>query len=101
MEQADVIILGGGLVGLTLALSLDAHGLSSRLIDTADLKNNLAPAFYGRVSAFVSARLRMLDVIGIGAYFRPPAYPNDKLRQIDCAQRRARCCQYVSLSVVT
>ena len=29
MERADVIILGGGLVGLTLALALDRHGLST------------------------------------------------------------------------
>ena len=36
MERADVIILGGGLVGATLALALDAHGLTSIVVDPAD-----------------------------------------------------------------
>ena len=36
MDRADVIILGGGLVGLTLAIALDRHGLSSIVIDPAD-----------------------------------------------------------------
>src|SRR3546814_2364241 len=58
MEQADVIILGGGLVGLTLALALDAHGLSSHVIDTADLKNSVAPSFDGRVSAISSSSMK-------------------------------------------
>ena len=36
MSQADVIILGGGLVGLTLAVALDRHGLSTIVVDPAD-----------------------------------------------------------------
>lgn len=36
MERADVIILGGGLVGLTLAIALDRHGLASIVIDPPD-----------------------------------------------------------------
>ena len=35
MDRADVIILGGGLVGLTLAVALDRHGLSSIVVDLA------------------------------------------------------------------
>src|SRR3546814_4200688 len=75
MEQADVIILGGGLVGLTLALALDAHGLSSHVIDTADLKNSVAPSFDGRVSAISSSSMKMMDAIGIGARLRPHGCP--------------------------
>ena len=33
MERADVIILGGGLVGLSLALALDRHGLATIVVD--------------------------------------------------------------------
>lgn len=79
-EEADVIILGGGLVGLSLALALDTHGLSSHVIDTADLKNTIAPAFDGRVSAIASASMRMLDAIGVGARVRPQACPIDQIR---------------------
>ena len=63
--QSDVIIIGGGMVGLTLALALDAHGLTSAVIDTADLSATLAPAFDGRASAIASASARMFAAIGL------------------------------------
>jgi 2-octaprenyl-6-methoxyphenol hydroxylase len=65
MQQTDVIILGGGLVGLTLALALDAHGVSSVVIDPADPQAMLAPGFDGRASAIASASHRMLEAIGV------------------------------------
>lgn len=65
MEQADVIILGGGLVGATLALALDAHGLTSIVVDPADPATTLAPGFDGRASAVASASGRMLAAIGL------------------------------------
>ncbi len=65
--QNDVIILGGGLVGATLALALDAHGLTSTVVDPADPAVMLAPGFDGRASAVASASHRMLDAIGVGA----------------------------------
>jgi 2-octaprenyl-6-methoxyphenol hydroxylase len=64
--DTDVIILGGGLVGATLALALDAHGLSSIVVDPADPAVTLAPGFDGRASAVASASGRMLDAIGVG-----------------------------------
>ena len=65
--DTDVIILGGGLVGATLALALDVHGVTSIVIDPADPAVMLAPGFDGRASAIASATGRMLDAIGIGA----------------------------------
>ena len=65
MDQADVIILGGGLVGATLALALDAHGLTGIVIDPADPAVTLAPGFDGRASAVASASWRMLEAIGL------------------------------------
>ncbi|USU03874.1 UbiH/UbiF/VisC/COQ6 family ubiquinone biosynthesis hydroxylase [Sphingomonadaceae bacterium OTU29LAMAA1] len=65
--DTDVIILGGGLVGATLALALDVHGVRSIVIDPADPAVMLAPGFDGRASAIASATGRMLDAIGIGA----------------------------------
>lgn len=66
MERSDVIILGGGLVGLTLAIALDAHGLTSIVIDPADPESQLAAGFDGRASAIASASWRMLETIGVG-----------------------------------
>ena len=65
--DTDVIILGGGLVGATLALALDVHGVTSIVIDPADPAVMLAPGFDGRASAIATATWRMLDAIGIGA----------------------------------
>jgi 2-octaprenyl-6-methoxyphenol hydroxylase len=67
MERSDVIILGGGLVGLTLAIALDAHGLTTTVIDPADPETQLATGFDGRASAIASASWRMLQTIGVGA----------------------------------
>ena len=36
MDRADVIIFGGGLVGLALASALDSSGISVILVDPAD-----------------------------------------------------------------
>ena len=66
-DMSDVIILGGGLVGLTLAVALDAHGLSSIVVDTAEPADVLAKGFDGRTSAVASASQAMLDAIGVGA----------------------------------
>jgi len=65
--DTDVIILGGGLVGATLAVALDAHHLSSVVVDPADPAVTLAPGFDGRASAVASASGRLLDAIGVGA----------------------------------
>ena len=64
--ETDVIILGGGLVGATLALALARHGLTSCVVDPADPAVTLAPGFDGRASAVASASGRMLDAIGLG-----------------------------------
>lgn len=65
MTQADVLILGGGLVGSALAVALDAHGLSSIVVDPADPAVFLAKGFDGRASAVASASGRMLETIGV------------------------------------
>jgi len=65
MERADVIILGGGLVGLTLALALDRHGLAATIIDPADPEETTAPAYDGRATAIASASWRMFETLGV------------------------------------
>jgi len=65
MEHADVIILGGGLVGLSLALALDRHGVGSIVVDPADPETQIAPAYDGRATAVSSSSWRMLETIGV------------------------------------
>ncbi len=66
MEKQDVIIIGGSLIGLTQALALAAHGVSSHVIDRADPQTMLAADFDGRASAISSASMKMLMALGLG-----------------------------------
>ncbi|HET9335383.1 MAG TPA: FAD-dependent monooxygenase, partial [Sphingomicrobium sp.] len=82
MDRADVIILGGGLVGLALAAALDSSGLSSIVIDPADPTARTNAAFDGRTSAVSSSSKRMFDTIGISDHFPEAGCP---IRRIEVA----------------
>lgn len=75
MQHYDTLILGGGLVGLTTALALDAHGVSALVVDPAPPATTLASGFDGRASAIASASWRMLEAIGIADTLRPQGCP--------------------------
>jgi 2-octaprenyl-6-methoxyphenol hydroxylase len=79
MARYDVIILGGGLVGLTLALSLTAHGVRCAVVDPAPQDAGLAPGFDGRVSAIASASWHMLSAIGIGRHLEGKGCPIERI----------------------
>ncbi|HEX8655771.1 MAG TPA: UbiH/UbiF/VisC/COQ6 family ubiquinone biosynthesis hydroxylase [Allosphingosinicella sp.] len=83
MERADVIILGGGLVGLTLALALDRHGLSSLVVDPADPQTQLTPQYDGRATAVASASWRMLEAIGVADRLEGRGCPIETIRVTD------------------
>lgn len=71
MDRFDVIIAGGGLVGLTLAIALDTHGLKVAVIDPLDPAVQQAKGFDGRASAIASASWAMLEAVGIAGQLRP------------------------------
>jgi 2-octaprenyl-6-methoxyphenol hydroxylase len=83
MDRADVIILGGGLVGLALAAALDSSGLSSIVIDPADPDTVAAPAYDGRTTAISSSSWRMLETIGVGAKLDGEGCPIRTIRVSD------------------
>ncbi len=89
MQRTDTLILGGGLVGLTTALALDAHGISSVVIDPAPPATTLAPSFDGRASAIASASWKMLEAIGIAETLRPHGCPIRRIEVRDGLQRDA------------
>lgn len=75
MDRADVIIMGGGLVGLALAAALDSSGLSAILVDPADPDTRTGAAFDGRTSAVSSSSMRMLGATGVAAALPVPGCP--------------------------
>ena len=64
-NRADVIIIGGGMIGLAQALTLAAHGITSHVIDRADPAVMLADGFDGRTSAISSSSMKMFEAIGL------------------------------------
>ena len=64
-DKKDVVILGGGLVGMTLAITLATRGISSHLIDAADPESQLQAGFDGRASAISTASWNLLTNIGL------------------------------------
>jgi len=83
MERADVIILGGGLVGLSLALALDRHGLASLVVDPAEPETQVAPAYDGRATAVSSSSWRMLEAIGVAERLEGRTCPIRAIRVSD------------------
>jgi len=83
MDRADVIIFGGGLVGLSLAAALDSSGLSAILVDPADPEERKHPGFDGRTSAVSSSSMRMLETVGVAAYLPETGCPILKIQVAD------------------
>jgi 2-octaprenyl-6-methoxyphenol hydroxylase len=75
MDRADVIIFGGGLVGLALASALDSSGLSAIVLDPADPAPRKVAAFDGRTSAVSSSSMRMLETVGVAAHLPETGCP--------------------------
>ena len=64
-DKRDLLILGGGLVGMTLALAAAKRGMTSHVIDRADPAELTAEGFDGRASAVSTASWNLFKNIGI------------------------------------
>ncbi len=89
MERYDVIILGSGLVGLTLGIALESAGLQVAAIDAMPPERALGEGFDGRASAIASASWRMLDVLGVADSLRPHGCAIHRIEVRDGLQRDA------------
>ncbi|MGO1119489.1 UbiH/UbiF/VisC/COQ6 family ubiquinone biosynthesis hydroxylase [Rhodovibrionaceae bacterium A322] len=63
--SVEVAISGGGLVGLTLAISLAQAGISVLVVDAEDPEVALAEPFDGRSSAIAACSHRLLEATGV------------------------------------
>jgi 2-octaprenyl-6-methoxyphenol hydroxylase len=75
MKRVDVLISGGGMVGLPLGLALAQGGLKTVIADAAPPAKVLEPNFDGRVSALAYASVRMLRALGVWEGLAPNAQP--------------------------
>lgn len=71
LETRDLLILGGGLVGMALALAAARQGISSHVIDRADPAELTKEGFDDRATAISTASWNMFANIGIDDYLEP------------------------------
>jgi 2-octaprenyl-6-methoxyphenol hydroxylase len=83
MDRADVIIFGGGMVGLALAAALDSSGLSAIVVDPSDPDLRKDASFDGRTSAVSSSSMRMLKTNGVADFFPTPGGPIRRIQVAD------------------
>jgi 2-octaprenyl-6-methoxyphenol hydroxylase len=79
----DVMIVGGGLVGLTLAAALGQAGLSVVVVDREAPARAAADRFDGRASAIAWGSARALTGIGLWPMLAPHAQAIDDIRVSD------------------
>jgi len=78
-EPLDVIIIGAGMAGMTLALALEAGGLKVALVEKQPFEMQLDAGFDGRASAIAYACFRQWKALGVGDVLEPLACRMDEI----------------------
>lgn len=79
----DILISGGGMVGLSMAVAAARQGLKIVLVEKHTLPAQLEATFDGRVSAITRGSSLILDDIGAGNFMAPHAEPILDIRVSD------------------
>ena len=82
-HDADVVILGGGLVGMTLAIALAKDGITSLVVDQSDPATQTAAGFDGRASAISTASWNLYTNLGMAADLEPKGCPIEAIAVTD------------------
>ena len=89
MHKADIVISGGGMVGLSLGLALAQGGFRTVVADVTPMDAQLEARFDGRVSALAYATIRMYRALGAWAAMEADAQPIREILVTDGAPGRA------------
>ncbi|MCX7864107.1 MAG: FAD-dependent monooxygenase [Novosphingobium sp.] len=82
-DKRDLVILGGGLVGMTLALAAAHAGLSSHVVDRARPEELTAEGADGRASAISTASWNLFANIGLADRLAPLGCPIEAIAVTD------------------
>lgn len=82
-DKRDLVILGGGLVGMTLALAAARQGLSSHVVDKARPEELTAEGVDARASAISTASWNLFRNIGLEARLAPLGCPIEAIAVTD------------------
>ena len=84
-KSFEVAVVGGGMVGLSLALGLAGTGIPVALVEQARLSDMAAASFDGRGSAVAAGSQRILDGLGLWDGVADEAEPILEIRVADGA----------------
>ncbi len=82
-ETRELLILGGGLVGMTTALAAARKGISSHVVDMADPAALTQDGFDGRASAISTASWNLFANIGLADRLAPQGCPIEAIAVTD------------------
>jgi len=104
-DYADVIIVGGGMVGLALACALRNTGLQIVVIERGEPQLRTSLGRDCRVSAIVRGNVNILDGLGVWQYLKDDASPMRQMRiwdnqaaggiRFDCSEIEADALGYL------
>lgn len=104
-EAFDIAIVGGGMVGASLALALDGLGMRIALIEAVPHDDSAQPSFDERTTALSNGSRRILETLGVWSALAPAATPIRKIHvsdqgrfgfaRIDAAEQGLRAMGYV------
>lgn len=80
---SDILIVGGGMVGMTMACACAHGGLSATVVDSLDPARATATGFDGRCSAVAFASQQLLAAIGVWPRLEADAEPILEIRVSD------------------
>jgi 2-octaprenyl-6-methoxyphenol hydroxylase len=78
--RGPVLIVGGGLVGASLAIALDAAGVDAMLVEAAAPRADAQPSYDERNLALARATVNGLEAIGVWAHARAGATAIEHIR---------------------
>jgi len=79
MSEHDVLIVGGGLVGSSLAIALESSGLDVALVEAAPPRVDLQPSYDERNLALARATVNALSALGVWRRVRARATPIQRI----------------------
>jgi 2-octaprenyl-6-methoxyphenol hydroxylase len=82
-DKRDLLIIGGGMVGMTLALAAARKGISSHVVDKADPAELTAEHFDARASAISTASWNLFTNIGLSDQLAPLGCPISEIAVTD------------------
>lgn len=82
-HQYDILILGGGLVGASLACALGERGLRVAVVEAVALKSDQQPSYDERSIALAQGTKRIFEAMGLWEALRPGVTPIHTIHSSD------------------